>query len=245
MLIRGWVYVITNKAMPGLCKVGFSTKDPTLRAKELGGGGTGSPYPYIVIYDVLVENPLKVEQAVHRLLKNKREGKEWFRCSAGEAVRAVRKKSKNILNERIWSCLEIEDCCYKGCKATAAYEYKKRFYCDKHRPRCYHKGCEEEVIDGYNRKYYCAKHRLSCAYKDCKEKVTDKYNGKFYCDKHCPCCVDEDCEEKATDEYNGKSYCNKHCFCCSYEGCIKKPTYEYLGKLYCANHGVSGNYENW
>jgi hypothetical protein len=35
MAIRGWVYVIFNEAMPDLVKVGYSTKDPNLRAEEL------------------------------------------------------------------------------------------------------------------------------------------------------------------------------------------------------------------
>ncbi len=47
---RGWIYIITNKAMPGLLKIGFSTKDPLLRAKELAN--TGSLHAYVVEYDV-------------------------------------------------------------------------------------------------------------------------------------------------------------------------------------------------
>ena len=215
MLIRGWVYVITNKAMPGLCKVGFSTKDPVLRAKELGGGGTGSPYPYIVIYDVLVENPMKVEQAVHRLLKDKREGKEWFRCSVSEAVRAVREKSGNILNERIWSAVELEDCCYKDCGETAFHECKEKFYCDKHYPYCDDEGCEEKATD------------------ECKEKL--------YCDKHHPRCDDESCEEKATDEYEKKLYCNEHYPSCCYASCGKKATHEQFKDSFCDYHPVCQN----
>lgn len=33
--MRGWVYVISNPTIPGLVKIGFSTKDPLLRAEEL------------------------------------------------------------------------------------------------------------------------------------------------------------------------------------------------------------------
>ena len=66
MPLRAWVYVITNKTMPGLHKIGFSTKDPVLRAEELSH--TGSPHPYTVVYDALVENARDIEQAVHRLL---------------------------------------------------------------------------------------------------------------------------------------------------------------------------------
>jgi len=47
--MKGWVYVISNKAMSGLVKVGYSTKDPELRAAELShtashtGLGPNSP----------------------------------------------------------------------------------------------------------------------------------------------------------------------------------------------------------
>jgi hypothetical protein len=86
--IRGWVYAISNPSMPGLVKVGFSTKDPSLRANELGG--TGSPTPFEVIYDVLVLNPRDCEQKVHKTLTPHHHGKEWFRCSPQEAVSAIR-----------------------------------------------------------------------------------------------------------------------------------------------------------
>lgn len=91
MDVRGWVYVISNEAMPGLLKVGFSTKDPHLRAQELGN--SGAPHPYTVSFDVLVRAPRDTEQRIHKELRAKREGKEWFRCTLREAVDAVRKVS--------------------------------------------------------------------------------------------------------------------------------------------------------
>lgn len=92
--MKGWVYVISNVAMPGIVKVGYSMKDPDSRADELGH--TGSPHPYLVDYDVLVDEPREVERAVHRQLRDKREGKEWFRCSIDEAVASV----KSVVGER-------------------------------------------------------------------------------------------------------------------------------------------------
>ena len=89
--MRGWVYIITNKSMPGLVKVGYSTKDPLLRAEELNH--TGSPHPYEVVYDVLVMDPHQIEQQVHKLLGEKNEGKEWFNCLISEAITAIRKIS--------------------------------------------------------------------------------------------------------------------------------------------------------
>ncbi len=91
--MKGWVYIITTKSMPHLVKVGFSTKDPELRAAELNN--TGNPYPYEVAYDVLVNEPRDVEQIAHGLLKNKgvHENKEWFNCSIDIAVEAIKKAS--------------------------------------------------------------------------------------------------------------------------------------------------------
>jgi hypothetical protein len=84
--MKGWVYIISNQAMPGLVKVGHTLKDPELRAAELFH--TGTPYSYVVEYEVLIEEPSKMERRAHQFLANKREGKEWFRCSAEEAVAA-------------------------------------------------------------------------------------------------------------------------------------------------------------
>ncbi len=85
--MKGWVYVITNRSMPGLVKIGYSMKDPDLRAGELDHSGT--PHPYVVEYDVLVEEPREIEQKAHSNLAHIREGKEWFRCSPEEAVVAI------------------------------------------------------------------------------------------------------------------------------------------------------------
>jgi hypothetical protein len=103
---RGWVYIISNKAMPGLIKVGYSLKDPALRANELDN--PGAPHPYAVEYEVLVYNPLEIEQRTHKELKDFREAKEWFRCSLDDAVTAIRKVigAGDILLEKIIGDIE-------------------------------------------------------------------------------------------------------------------------------------------
>ncbi len=73
--------------MPGLVKVGYSMQDPQLRAQELDH--VGIPHPYVVEYQMLTEEPFKVEQEAHRILKSVREGKEWFRCAIQKAVEAI------------------------------------------------------------------------------------------------------------------------------------------------------------
>jgi hypothetical protein len=98
--MRGWVYVISNRSMPGLIKVGFTLKDPDLRAKELDN--TGAPHPYIVEYEVMVNHPRDLEQRVHTFLTHAREAKEWFNCSLHEAIEAIRAlASSDIILENI------------------------------------------------------------------------------------------------------------------------------------------------
>ena len=87
--MKGWVYIISNPAMPGLVKVGHSTKDPELRARELNN--TGTPHPYTVEYEMLIEDPFRVEQQTHNALTSLREGREWFRCSCEEAIAAIQR----------------------------------------------------------------------------------------------------------------------------------------------------------
>jgi hypothetical protein len=74
--MKGWVYIITNRAMPGLVKVGYSDRDPENRANELNS--TASPHPHVVEFAVLVDEPKQIEQATHRCLSDYHEGKEWF-----------------------------------------------------------------------------------------------------------------------------------------------------------------------
>jgi len=84
--------------MPGLIKVRHSTKDPELRAQELNN--TGSPHPYVVEYEMLIEEPYRLEQQVHKALRNHSEAKEWFRCSAEEAIAVIQRVAEGkAINE--------------------------------------------------------------------------------------------------------------------------------------------------
>ncbi len=93
--MKGWVYIITNKAMPNLLKVGFSTKDPESRANELHT--TGVPHRFVVEYDVLVNKPRDVEQKAHILLNAYSENKEWFRCDIATAIIAIRQAANDSI----------------------------------------------------------------------------------------------------------------------------------------------------
>ena len=139
--IRGWIYIITNNAMPGLVKIGFSRKDPILRASELGG--TGLPYPYVVIYDALVEDPQNIERLIHDQFQEKLENKEWFKCSGEYAISEIKRiiKGKILLDK------------YHDPDIVDAYNHKKPT-----NETCAEPGCSLPSQGIYNGIWYCANH---------------------------------------------------------------------------------------
>jgi hypothetical protein len=94
---RGWVYVIDNEAMPRLIKIGFTLGDPVGRASELRS--TGNPFPFVVQYHALVDNPRGLERAVHEKLKKHRGEGEWFEASLSQAIAAIRECAASVLFE--------------------------------------------------------------------------------------------------------------------------------------------------
>ena len=103
---EGWVYVLTNEAMPGIVKIGYTLREPSVRAEELykyskNGAVTGVPLPFDVAYKAWVLNPFQVEQAVHKSLAQKRinDNREFFKCSIEEAVEHIRQVAQAKFEE--------------------------------------------------------------------------------------------------------------------------------------------------
>ncbi len=95
----GYVYVIVNEGMPGLVKVGYSSRRPGKRAEELSS--TGNPYRYKVAFYLSSANPYEVEQLAHEYLRKFSVGEraagvgvEWFRCEVKVAIEAIKKASE-------------------------------------------------------------------------------------------------------------------------------------------------------
>ena len=113
----GWVYVLTNEAMPGLVKVGQTYKTPEIRAQELSSE-TGVAAHYVVVYKAFVPNYDQVEKVVHDKLKSagKHYNKEFFKCEAFEAIRHIRdsttikfEESEEDVDKRIQQQKELEE----------------------------------------------------------------------------------------------------------------------------------------
>lgn len=96
--MAGWVYIISNKAMPNILKIGYTERTPYIRAYELYN--TGCPYPYKVDYAIYVDRPYEVEQKAHELQRANNVGKEWFSCSFEEAVSTIN-RAINLLGAKI------------------------------------------------------------------------------------------------------------------------------------------------
>jgi hypothetical protein len=75
----GFVYVLSNPAMPGLVKVGRTDRLPTQRAIELQT--TGVPSPFVIEFAMWFPDPSRVEIIAHHELDDYRvsESREFFR----------------------------------------------------------------------------------------------------------------------------------------------------------------------
>ncbi|EMS33849.1 hypothetical protein C943_04168 [Mariniradius saccharolyticus AK6] len=87
--------------MPGLVKVGKSTRSPEIRATELSQA-SGVPHSFQIVYQTLVDNCDLAEREVHRFLNAFRENsnREFFRIPVNRAIDVLRKViSENNLKE--------------------------------------------------------------------------------------------------------------------------------------------------
>lgn len=88
----GTVYVLSNPEIPGVVKIGHTTRSPTERARELSG--TSVPGEYKVSYETKVDRPEKVEKEVHRKLSNHRASSgEFFEVSPRRAAKVIEEVS--------------------------------------------------------------------------------------------------------------------------------------------------------
>lgn len=87
---RGFVYILLNASMPGLLKIGATTKHPLDRARELSAS-TSSPVPFVVGYHREVNYPFKVEAALHRIFDRHRthDSREFFRIELHKVVEVL------------------------------------------------------------------------------------------------------------------------------------------------------------
>ena len=67
-MAAGYIYILINPSMPGLAKVGKTTRDPTDRVAELSSA-TGVPSPFMLVYQHPVSDCDVAESLVHAELE--------------------------------------------------------------------------------------------------------------------------------------------------------------------------------
>ena len=90
--MKGFIYIMSNPAHPGLLKIGQTSKDPLVRRKELST--TGVPEEFVIEYQALVSDYRRQEKYIHQKLSKVRHSdrKEFFSISVPEAINTIREQ---------------------------------------------------------------------------------------------------------------------------------------------------------
>ena len=100
--MAGYVYAVTNKAMPGLVKIGITTRSPSVRIAELSAF-TGVPVAFEELHAVKVEDHQKVERLLCEVFADKRVNpqREFFKVAPEAVVAAMRLTGQTFIEEEI------------------------------------------------------------------------------------------------------------------------------------------------
>lgn len=113
---RGIVYVLTNSAMPGLVKIGMTTRESIdTRMKELYSTGVPVPFDCVYACEVKVSDCAKIEKALHKAFEPNRinANREFFTIKPEQATAILelfdRKDITNEVTAEIENDLTPED----------------------------------------------------------------------------------------------------------------------------------------
>lgn len=86
---KGYVYVLANPAMPGLVKIGRSVNGGRQRAAQLYT--TGVPLPFDLCFEMLFDDCISAESAIHQRLEKHRSdtSREFFSITPKQATTAI------------------------------------------------------------------------------------------------------------------------------------------------------------
>jgi len=125
-IVHGFVYVLSNKSMPGIVKIGCTERDIENRVKELSNA-TGVPTVFKIEAYFPTEDPIRDEKKVHQQFNNYRiEKKEFFEMDVQQAVEEmshILKFVPIIVNQCITIKHKIRWLECKSCKSVWSMEY--------------------------------------------------------------------------------------------------------------------------
>jgi hypothetical protein len=97
MMANGHVYIFLNAAMPGMLKIGMTSRTPEERARELSQG-TGVAVPFSVAFSEEVPDCARAEALIHSRLARFRlhQGREFFHLDLRTAIRELSKIADEV-----------------------------------------------------------------------------------------------------------------------------------------------------
>lgn len=154
---KGYVYAMINPLYEGLVKIGKTTKDPEIRAKELSSS-TGVATPFIVVYKRLFNDCHSAEKLAHSLLTDKgyrvNNNREFFKMPINIAIDTIINLPENqtsLIDD------EVED---KETDENLYYELARNF----------HYGFNDSIID-YDKALQNYNKALQFEEEGCKEDI--------------------------------------------------------------------------
>jgi hypothetical protein len=85
-MTSGYIYCMSNPAMPGMLKIGYTERSPKERLQEANLTCTWIPLDFSIEFAKHVKDPNKKEQTIHTILAEKRVNpkREFFRVTREE-----------------------------------------------------------------------------------------------------------------------------------------------------------------
>lgn len=85
-MTSGYIYCMSNPAMPGMLKIGYTERSPKERLEEANLASTWIPLDFSIEFAKQVKDPNKKEQTIHAILAEKRVNpkREFFRVTREE-----------------------------------------------------------------------------------------------------------------------------------------------------------------
>lgn len=111
----GFIYVMFMPELPHCLKIGQTTREPGLRAKELSG--TSTPVPFRILMQWRVNDLSAAEAAAHNALREKRvaSNREFFHVTGPEAIEQVGAAIRPYLHTQLDTALieQITNACHQ------------------------------------------------------------------------------------------------------------------------------------
>jgi hypothetical protein len=108
-----WIYILVNKSMPGMVKIGLTTTSVTQRVKEINSA-TGVPTPWLAVYQFKCYGSRYLEKEIHEYLSTYRvaSNREMFAVTSTHAQEVIEKLGDPYTNifydEQIKSKKDLE-----------------------------------------------------------------------------------------------------------------------------------------